>query len=114
MVDNVPAVWDQFLVEFANQFQDSQRRQHAKLQLKGLKMIHPNIDEYISKFENTAQEAGYTQGDEATTHYFLKGLTPGVLLNCLKPPTVDTYTEIKERAVQSTRSRLLIKNFLGP
>ena len=31
VADNVPAVWDQFLVEFANQFQDSQRRQRAKL-----------------------------------------------------------------------------------
>ena len=31
VADNVPAVWDQFLVEFANQFQDSQRRQCAKL-----------------------------------------------------------------------------------
>ena len=78
-----------------------------------MKMVHPNIDEYISKFENTAREAGYTQGDEATTHYFLKGLTPGVLLDCLKPPTVDTYAEIKERAIQSTRSRMLIENFLG-
>ena len=114
VADNVPAVWDQFLVEFANQFQDSQRRQHAKLRLEAMKMVHPNIDEYISKFENTAQEAGYTQGDEATTHYFLKGLTPRVLLDCLKPPTVDTYAEIKERAIQSTRSRMLIENFLGP
>ena len=66
VVDNVPAVWDQFLVEFANQFQDSQRRQRAKLRLEAMKMVHPNIDEYISKFENTAQEAGYTQGDKAT------------------------------------------------
>ena len=77
-------------------------------------MTHPNIDEYISKFENIAREAGYTQGDEATTHYFLKGLTPGVLVDCLKPPTVDTYTQIKERAIQSTRSRILIENMLGP
>ena len=114
VADNVPAIWDQFLVEFANQFQDLQRRQRAKLRLETMKMVHPNIDEYISKFKNTAREAGYTQGDEATTHYFLKGLTPGVLLDCLKPPTVDTYAKIKERAIQSTRSRMLIENFLGP
>ena len=72
VADNIPAVWVQFLIEFTNQFQDSQRGQYAKLWLENLKMVHPNIDEYISKFENTSWEAGYTQGDEATTHYFLK------------------------------------------
>jgi len=113
-VDNVPTVWDQFLVEFAQQYQDSQRGQHTRLQLENLKMVHPLIDEYIAKFEDTARQAGYTQGDKATNHYFLKGLMPGVLLNVLKPPNVQGYAAIKERAIESTRSRMLIESLLGP
>jgi len=113
-VDNMPAVWDQFLVEFADQYQDSQQGQHACLKLESLKMVHPLVDEYIAKFEDAARQAGYTQGDEATNHYFLKGLTPGVLLDILKPPHVHGYAAIKERAIESTRSRVMIKSILGP
>ena len=113
-IDNVPAVWDQFLVEFAQQYQDSQRGQCTHLWLENLKMVHPLIDEYIAKFKDATRQAGYTQGNKATNHYFLKGLTPGVLLNVLKPPNVQGYAAIKEQAIESTRSRILIENLLGP
>jgi len=77
-------------------------------------MTHPLIDEYIAKFEDAARQAGYTQGDEATNHYFLKGLTPGVLLDVLKPPHVHTYATIKEQAIEATKSRIMIEDLLGP
>ena len=77
-------------------------------------MMHPLIDEYIAKFEDAARQAGYTQGNEATNHYFLKGLTPGVLLDVLKPPHVHIYTAINEHTIESTKSRIMIKNLLGP
>jgi len=114
VTDNVPTVWDQFLVEFAQQYQDSQQGQCACLKLEHLKMIHPLIDKYIAKFEDAARQAGYTQGDEATNHYFLKGLMPGVLLDVLKPPHVHTYAAIKEQAIEATKSRIMIKDLLGP
>jgi len=77
-------------------------------------MTHPLINKYIAKFKDATRQAGYNQGNETTNHYFLKGLTPGVLLDILKPPNVQGYTAIKEQAIESTRSRVIIENILGP
>src|SRR6266849_6507698 len=49
--DNIPEVWDRFLVEFANQYMDSAREDQAQAKLKTLKMKDGLIDEYIAKFE---------------------------------------------------------------
>jgi hypothetical protein len=71
------------------------------------------IDQYIVKFEELACHALYMTGDLATTSLFLKGLLPGVLVDVFKPPTITAYEDIKEQAIQSTRSRALIDSILG-
>jgi len=75
VTDNVPLVWDQFLQEFARQFQDSQREDRARIKIENIHMRFPEIDKYISQFEELARQAGYTQGNPETTQLFLKGLT---------------------------------------
>jgi hypothetical protein len=65
-------------------------------------MKFPEIDQYISSFEELACLAGYIQGDEATTHYFVKGLSPSVMIDVYKPPILQIYMEIKQRAIDST------------
>ena len=52
--DNIPAVWDQFLVEFATQFQDSTREYRARSELEKITMRFCKIDEYITTFEEYA------------------------------------------------------------
>ena len=113
VADNVPALWDQFLLEFRTQYQDTQRHNRARAQIETHRMRFPDIDQYISSFEELARQAGYTQGDDATTHYFVKGLAPSVLIDVYKPPVPQTYAEIKQRAIDSTRSRMLIDDILG-
>jgi hypothetical protein len=113
IADNIPAVWDQFLTEFREQFQDTQRENRARSQIENHKMRFPEIDQYISSFEELARHAGYMQGDEATTHYFVRGLAPSVMVDVYKPPVPNTYAEIKQRAIDSTRSRMLIDDILG-
>ena len=49
--DNIPDLWNQFLEEFEAQYQDSQRVEKAKDWIEKLKMRWPNIDQYISEFE---------------------------------------------------------------
>ena len=49
--DNIPDLWNQFLEEFEAQYQDSQRVEKAKDRIEKLKMRWPNIDQYISEFE---------------------------------------------------------------
>jgi hypothetical protein len=111
--DNVPALWDQFLLKFKTQYQDTQRENRARTQIETHWMKFPDIDQYISSFEELARLAGYTQGDEATTHYFVKGLSPSVMIDVYKPPMPQTYAEIKQRAIDSTQSWMLIDDILG-
>jgi hypothetical protein len=59
------------------------------------------------------RQAQYTARDPATTSLFLKGLPAGVLVDVFKLPTVSAYKDIKERAVQSTKSYVLIDSILG-
>ena len=108
VIDNVPLVWEQFLHEFAQQFQDSQHEDRARIKIENLRMRFPEIDEYISQFEEMARQAGYTQGSPETTQLFLKGLTKSVLEDVLKPPFPHCYQAIKERACyEMTRGLLL-------
>jgi hypothetical protein len=110
---NVPTIWDTFLLEFGRQFQDTQRPNHARIELEKLVMKPGEIDQYIAKFEELAHHALYTTGDPVTMSLFLKGLPPGILVDVFKPPTVTAYEDIKERAIESTRLRALIDSILG-
>jgi len=59
-------------------------------------MRFPDIDQYISKFEDLAHLASYTVGNEETINFFLKGLSQSVLEDMLKPPFAMTYNDLKD------------------
>src|SRR5580693_7483058 len=111
--DNVPAVWDQFLQELEDQFMDSTIGQRSRVELEQLKMCFPEIDQYISKFEDLASLAGYTVGNEETINFFLRGLPEDVMTDVLKPPIANTYNDLKERAIAVTKSKQLISTIKG-
>jgi Retrotransposon gag protein len=70
-IDDIEDVWDQFLDAFVEQFQDSQKGEHARMGLESIKMTWPLIDQYIQDFEQLAAEAGYTLRDAPTNRYFV-------------------------------------------
>jgi Retrotransposon gag protein len=111
--DNVPAVWDQFLQELEDQFIDSTVRQRSRIELERLKMRFPEVDQYISKFEDLTSLAGYTIGNEETINFFLRGLPDDVMTDVLKPPFANTYDALKERAIAVTKSKQLISAIKG-
>jgi hypothetical protein len=111
--DNVPAVWDQFLQELEDQFMDSTIGQRSRVELEQLKICFPEIDQYISKFEDLASLAGYTVGNEETINFFLRGLPEDVMTDVLKPPIANTYNNLKERAIVVTKSKQLISAIKG-
>jgi Retrotransposon gag protein len=86
MINNIPALWDQFLLEFAKQYQDTQAAERARAELENLRMKVPEIDQYISKFEDLCHKAGYTQGNTEVTHLFHKGLPRSILKETIKGP----------------------------
>jgi hypothetical protein len=76
-------------------------------------MRFPEIDQYISKFEDLASLAGYTVGNEETINFFLRGLPDDVMTDVLKPPFTNTYDALKERAIAVTKSKQLISAIKG-
>jgi hypothetical protein len=75
-------------------------------------MHFPDIDQYITKFEELARQAGYMVGNPEKMHMFVKGLTPSVMEDMLRPPHMQGYHAIKQKAIECTRSRLLISDIL--
>ena len=69
--DDNNATYQQFIQNFCNHFMDSQKVQIARIELQTLKMTWPEIDEYISKFEGIAHEAGYNPANPNTMQQFL-------------------------------------------
>jgi len=59
VLDNIPDVWDQFLFEFSQQYQDSQRENRARGEIERCTMKFPEIDDYIARFEDLSRIAGY-------------------------------------------------------
>jgi hypothetical protein len=113
VADNLPEVWDTFLVEFATQFQDSSREEQARIDIENCRMRYPYIDEYISRFEGLARIAGYTQGSAKLTHAFLKGLTKQILEEVMRGNAPTTYAAIKQKAIDCTRSQQLLQSLLN-
>ena len=74
---------------------DSQRVQRAHIELQGLKMQWPEIDEYISKFKSVAHEAGYNPADQNTMQLFLQGLPQSIGQKVLKDTGIETYDHMK-------------------
>jgi hypothetical protein len=108
LVKDVPNVWTHFILEFKQQFQDTQAEERAQLEIESMHMKWPDINQYIVDFQQVARHAEYPLMAPATLRYFMKGLTKSVANDVLKPPKVHTYEEVKQRAIDSVASQLLI------
>ena len=110
--DDVDKLWTTFLEEFAQQYTNTQAVERARVALESLRMKALEIDEYISKFEELCNKAGYTMGNTEVTYLFLKGLPKLILEDVVKGPQVGTYEDLKDCAIQVTRSQELLHNIL--
>ena len=95
--DNIPGLWDQFLTEFQEQFQDTQAAQRARNELRDCKMKGLDYKNYIMRFESLARKANYTIGNEETYNMFLQGLPEQLLHDTLKLPIPLNYNEAKDK-----------------
>ena len=87
---------------------DSQKAQRARIELQTLKMMWPEIDEYISKFKSIAHKAGYNPADHNTMQQFLQGLPQSVSQKVLEDTTVETYKQMKKKAISITAYQCII------
>jgi hypothetical protein len=107
--DDIQEVWDTFIQEFNSHFSDSQLQQRARLNLDKCKMCFPNVDQYISDFEDLVRQASYIIGNEETIGLFLNGLTPSILDEVIRAPFPTTYAQYKAKAVNITKGRQMIE-----
>ena len=112
VADNVPRVWDYFTTTFEQQFSDLTKTQRSRQQLKKLQFKFPDIDQYITNFEDLANLSGYTVGNDETINLFLKGFKHAcdLLHGILALPLLTTYYELKNRAINVTKSQQLINS----
>ena len=106
--DDNDATYQQFVQNFHNHFMDSQKAQQARIELQMLKMVWPEIDEYISKFESITHEASYNPVDQNTMQQFLQGLPQSVRQKVLKDTAVQTYDQMKQKAISVTASQWIM------
>ena len=107
-VDDNNAMYQQFIANFCAHFMDSQKAQRARIELQTLKMTWLEIDEYISKFESIAHEAGYNPVDPNTMQQFLQGLPQSIGQKVLKDTTVEMYKQMKKKVISVTASQCII------
>jgi Retrotransposon gag protein len=107
--NDVHNVWTTFIQEFNDHFADSQLQQQARLELDQCKMCFPDIDQYISDFEDLVRQAGYTVSNEETIGFFLNGLSPSILEEVIRDPFPQNYNEYKVKAVNITKGRQMIE-----
>src|SRR5258708_23110839 len=97
---------------FRERFQDSTKENGARNELERLQLKLPLIDEYTSKFEELARQAGYLAGNPETRQLFLHGLPRQVLEEVLRGGTPLTYQDLKQKAVEAVRARQTIDNIV--
>jgi retrotransposon gag protein/zinc knuckle protein len=112
VTDDIPKVWDQFLNNFAERFQDSTRENWAHRELEGLTLKIPFIDEYTLKFEELACQANYMAGNPETWQMFLKGLPHNILEDVIKARAPPTYQDLKQQTVDVVQAHQMIDNIL--
>ena len=72
-------------------------------------MINGDIDTYNAKFKDQCQLAGYTVGNKEMVYAYIQGLSQECQQDVLRSPTVTTYPEIKQHAIDSAKVQQLIE-----
>src|SRR5260221_638396 len=111
--NNVPPLWEHFEREFQKKFQDSSKQQRARASLNNHHMKWPDIDAYVSSFEELLRLAEYTAGNNESANLFLQGLPRSITTKVMKAPLPTGYEEMKQKAIDTTRSSQIIQSMFG-
>src|SRR5258707_5106726 len=76
-------------------------------------MKWPDIDAYVSSFEELLRLAEYTLGNNESANLFLRGLPRSIATEVMKPPLPAGYEEMKQKAIDATRSSQIIQSMFG-
>jgi len=71
-------------------------------------MKFPEVDAYVSDFEQLVRKALYTLGSPKMNQHFIAGLPMNITKDVLKDPKPTTYPEILQKTLASIRSKQTI------
>ena len=111
--NNVPTLWEHFERKFRKKFQDSSKQQRARASLSNHCMKWPDVDAYISSFEELLRLADYTAGNNESANLFLQGLPQSIATEVMKAPFLTGYKEMKQKAIDATKSSQIIQSMFG-
>src|SRR6266702_301730 len=77
-------LWRTIDTRFRQAYTDTTKSAKAQHKLKRLHMIKDNLDDFISKFQNLANKAGYDLDQCVTLDLFQNGLSNNLVWNCVK------------------------------
>jgi hypothetical protein len=72
-------------------------------------MHFPDVNQYISDFEDLVRQAGYTIGNKETIGFFLNGLSLSILEEVIRDPFPQNYNEYKVKVVNIIKGRQMIE-----
>src|SRR5258708_9910489 len=76
-------------------------------------MKGPDINAYVLSFEELLRLAEYTTGTNESANLFLRGLPRSITTEVMKPPLPAGYEEMKQKAIDATRSSQIIQSMFG-
>jgi len=88
-------LWQTIDTRFRQAYTDTAESAKAQHELKNLHMTKDNLDDFISRFQNLANKAGYDLNQRVTLDLFQNGLPNNLVWNCVKfdhPYNWDTWT----------------------
>src|SRR5713226_8211940 len=76
-------------------------------------MKWPDINAYISSFEELLCLAEYTAGNNESANLFLRRLPRSIATKVMKAPLPTGYEEMKQKAIDATRSSQIIQSMFS-
>ncbi len=89
-------LWQTINIRFRQVYTDPAESAKAQHELKTLHMVKDNLDNFISRFQNLANKAGYDLDQRVTLDLFQNGLPNNIVWNCVKfdhPYNWATWTD---------------------
>jgi len=105
-------LWRTIDTRFRQAYTDTAESAKAQHELKSLHMTKDNLDDFISKFQNLANKAGYDLDQCVTLDLFQNGLPNNLVWNCVKFDHPYDWTSWTNSAHQQHEEYIQLSNRL--
>jgi len=105
-------LWQTIDTRFRQAYTDTAESAKAQHELKSLHMTKDNLDDFISRFQNLANKAGYDLDQRVTLNLFQNGLPNNLVWNCIKFDHPYNWATWTDSARQQHEEYIQLSNWL--